>query len=187
MPKADTPQRPASRRRRAHGGFRRLGHAGQLRLADRRAPRRAHRRRHVRRVAHARRRRRRDGSPRLPALRAGQQRRPAGNARQGALFVPAQARRDRAGRSHRLFPARGSLPAGRQRGHRGQGHRVVPRAPARTRSDGAADTAHRRRDHRGAGAECGARAFESAARRGEGGHGTRSRSTRPFSPMRSAR
>ena len=43
----------ARRRRRAHGRFRRLGHAGQLRLADRGAPRRAPRRRHVRRLAHA--------------------------------------------------------------------------------------------------------------------------------------
>ena len=35
----DAPQRRAPRRRRAHGRFRRLGHAGQLRLADRGAPR----------------------------------------------------------------------------------------------------------------------------------------------------
>ena len=34
-------------------------------------------------------------------------------------------------RPDRLFPARGFLPPRRQRGHRGQGHRVVPRALAR--------------------------------------------------------
>ena len=44
--------RPARRARRPHGRLRRLGHAGQLRLADRGAPRGAPRRRHLRRVTH---------------------------------------------------------------------------------------------------------------------------------------
>src|SRR3977135_371477 len=39
---------------RAHRGLRRLGHAGAVQLADRRAPRGAPRRRRVRRVAHVR-------------------------------------------------------------------------------------------------------------------------------------
>ena len=39
MPKTNPAQCHPPRRRRAHGRLRRLGHAGQLRLADRRAPR----------------------------------------------------------------------------------------------------------------------------------------------------
>src|SRR5579871_2042969 len=49
----DSAVRAPSRARRAHRRFRRLGHAAALWLADRRAPRGAARRRHVRRLAHA--------------------------------------------------------------------------------------------------------------------------------------
>ena len=55
-------------------GLRRLGDAAALRLADRGAPPRAPRRRHVRRVAHARARSARAGGAPVPAAAAGERR-----------------------------------------------------------------------------------------------------------------
>ena len=89
---AHTALRDARRRRRPHGRLRRLGHAGQLRLADRGASRRAARRRHVRRLAHVRRRPARRSRARVPAAAARQRRRQAHGAGQGALLVHAAAR-----------------------------------------------------------------------------------------------
>ena len=74
---AHTALRHACRRRRPHGRFRRLGHAGRLRLADRGAPRGAPRRRHVRRLAHVRRRPARRPRARVPAAAARERRRQA--------------------------------------------------------------------------------------------------------------
>ena len=54
------------------------------------------------------------------------------DAGQGALLVPAHARRHRHRRPDRVFPARGFLPARRQCGHRGQGHRVAPPSSSRS-------------------------------------------------------
>src|SRR5256885_13148145 len=52
--KTDPAFRAAPGAGRAHRRLRRLGHAGAVQLADRRAPRGAPRRRRVRRVAHVR-------------------------------------------------------------------------------------------------------------------------------------
>ena len=56
-------------------------------------------------------------------------------------------------RPDRLFPARGLLPPGRQRGHGGQGHRLVPQAHRGARAGPGAHAARRPRDDRGAGPE----------------------------------
>ena len=60
---------------RPHGRLRRLGHAGQLRLADRGAPRGAPRRGHVRRLAHVRDRRARCTRARVFLRNAARERR----------------------------------------------------------------------------------------------------------------
>ena len=90
---------------------------------------------------------------RLPAPGARQQCRQVEGSRQGALFVPAGARWRRARRPDRVFPARGFLPHRRQRGDRGQGHRVVPPADRGTRAAPQADAARRPRDDRRAGTQ----------------------------------
>ncbi len=143
--------RHARRRRRAHGRFRRLGHAGQLRLADRGAPRGAPRRRHVRRLAHVRRRparrRVRDFLRRLLANDVAK----LDAAGQGALLVHAARERRRHRRPDRLLHARRVVPHGRQRRHARQGSRLAARAGGAVRRRRRA--AHRSRDDRGAGPE----------------------------------
>ena len=127
--KTDPAQRRAPRRRRAHGRLRRLGHAGQLRLADRRAPRGAPRRRACstcRTCASSTSRAR--GARDFLRYALANNVDKLKDAGQGAVLVPAARGRRRARRPHRLLPARGFLPARRQRRHRGQGHRVAARA-----------------------------------------------------------
>ena len=125
---AHTALRHPRRGRRPHRRLRRLGHARQLRFADRGAPRRAPRRRHVRRLAHVRRRPARRPRARLPAPPARQRRRQADAARQGAVLVHAARARRRDRRPDRLLHGRPVVPHGRQRRHARQGPRVA--APA---------------------------------------------------------
>ena len=125
-------QRRPPRRRRAHGRLRRLGHAGQLRLADRRAPRGAARRRACstcRTCASSTSQARgaRDFLRYALANNVDKLKEP-GKALYSCLL---RRGRRRARRPHRLFPARGLLPARRQRGDRRQGHRVAARGCSR--------------------------------------------------------
>ncbi len=122
---AHTAFRYPRRGRRPHRRLRRLGHARQLRLADRGAPRRAPRRRHVRRLAHVRGRPARRPRARLPAPPARERRRQADAARQGALFLHAARPRRRDRRPDRLLHERPVVPHGRQRRHARQGPRVA--------------------------------------------------------------
>ena len=134
----DRTQRHPSGARRAHGGFRRLGHADQLRLADRGASRGATWRRHVRRVAHDRGRPAWRAQPQLSASLAGQQHRQTESAGQGAVLVHAQ--RDRRGdrRLDRVLPGRRVLSPGGQCGNPRQGSGMDRQAgsPIRCRSKG---------------------------------------------------
>src|SRR6185437_9673482 len=134
--------------RRADGRFRWLGHADQLRLADRGASRGASRCRHVRCLAHDRGRPAWRACARLPAAPAGQQCRQAQGARQGAVFVHAERARWRGRRSDRVFPRRGTLPAGGQCRHPRQGPGLDREAGHPVR--GAGEGAPRVRDDRGA-------------------------------------
>ena len=152
------------RRGRAHGRLRRLGHAGQLRFADRRASCGTARRGHVRRVAHACGRPGRRGCARLPASSARQQRRQAEGSGQGALLMPACAGRRRPRRPDRLFPARGLLSHRRQRRDRRQGHRVVPPPHRRARAAPDADAALGTRDDRRTGTQRACQGLAGAAR-----------------------
>ena len=162
----DSALRPARRRRRAHGRLRRLGHARQLRLADRGTPRGAPRRRHVRRLAHVHRSTcAAPASARLPARLLAND---VGQAHGSPARRSTAACCDRARRRHRrpdrLLPGRQVVPAGRQCGHARQGYRLAASEhakPIRRRRRAAA----RPRDDRGAGSE---RARKSRQRHGAG-------------------
>ena len=87
---------------------------------------------------------------------------------QGAVFVPAHARRHGHRRPDRLLPARGPLPDRRQRRHGRQGHRVAGQASARTRARSAPHAADRPRDDRGAGTERARQGLAGAPRQRSG-------------------
>ena len=131
MPKTDAAQCRPPRRRRANGRFRRLGHAGQLRLADRRASRGAHATpgcSTCRTCASS-------ISPERRRVRATFLRYALAN-NVDKLKVPGKAlyscllARDGGVLDDLIvyYPARGFLPSRRQRGHRRQGHRVARQA-----------------------------------------------------------
>ena len=100
---------------------------------------------------------------RLPPLRSREQRRQAGGPRQGAVLVPAHAGGYRHRRSDRLLPARGFLPARRQRGHRRQGHRLVSKAHRRACAGASAHAPRGSRDDRRAGTQRPREGLEGAA------------------------
>src|SRR5881227_3723299 len=119
--KTDPAFRDAPGAGRAHRRLRRLGHAGAVQLADRRAPRGAPRRRRVRRVAHVRRGPAWRARARVAAAPAGKRRSEAPDARQGALRLHAERARRGDRRHHRLLPLRLLVP---RRGEPGVGEVV---------------------------------------------------------------
>src|SRR5438067_1679060 len=154
--------------RRPHGRLRRLGHAGAVQLADRRAPRRAPRRGRVRRLAHVHRRlegREGAGPPRAAAR---QRRDEAQNARQGALQLHAERARRRHRRPHRVLPRGELVPRGGECLDARQGPALdpTPRGATRRRSGRAHRSRHARDPGPGGARQGGAAARGAGCRRG---------------------
>src|SRR5438105_7314067 len=154
--------------RRPYGRLRRLGHAGAVQLADRRAPRRAPRRGRVRRLAHVHRRlegREGAGPPRAAAR---QRRDEAQNARRGALQLHAERARRRHRRTHRVLPRVELLPRGGECLDARQGPALdpTPRGATRRRSGRAHRSRHARDPGPGGARQGGAAARGAGCRRG---------------------